>query len=102
MRNLAAPMPHTADGATSAAQDAIRQKQRELRGLPFTGGKVKTAVVPAGGIVDVAHGLGRTPKGWIQLDVTGDPLFVRSAWDAASIQFTSIGANPAYLTFWVY
>jgi hypothetical protein len=66
---------------------------------PFQSG-VRIDEISLNGSTQVAHKLGRKPRGWIVLDVTDDEAtFYRESWDETHVTFQAPNACIASIWF---
>lgn len=79
-------------------------QQTDLRALlsaPFLRGRSLTFEVTGPTDLKVAHGLGRTPVGWLITDITGgEPTMYRDAWDTTHITFVCPVSCRVVLWVW--
>ena len=99
--------PETDSYAKSALQGAVQSAQRNANTVPWSDGKlIKDVVVPALSYFLLAHGLGRTPAGWIVVRAVGSNAIIVT--DAADITadtirlFNSSGLFNATVDLWVF
>jgi hypothetical protein len=82
----------------------VKKWAKVLEDNPLLDGNFIQAIEFAGGAltVDVNHGLGRQPRGWIITDFTAlaGTAIVRDAWDTNTITFTASAACD--LDLWVF
>ena len=86
------PLPkkvQTTNRELNDAQDAIGETLRRIAYFEqLTGQRVQSLSVTSTG-VDVSHGLGRTPIGWMVTDIMDAGLVYRDSWDSKTITLRS-------------
>ena len=94
----------TGDQDLELMMQDIKKFVKVLEDNPLLDGRVIKAVEFAGGAltVDVNHGLGRRPQGWIITDFTAlaGTRIVRDAWNTSTITFTASAACD--LDLWIF
>ena len=82
----------------------VKKWAKVLEDNPLLDGRLIEDVEFAGGAltVDINHGLGRQPLGWIITDFTAlaGTGIVRDAWDTSTITFTASAACD--LDLWIF
>lgn len=101
-RSLVAPrLEYMGDAAAHRAQALAIEQARVTRNAPIgASGTVVTATFTAGQTLSLAHKLGRVPRAWVLLDVSGGyGSFQRTAWDSKTITIQS--QNGCTAAWWV-
>lgn len=100
------PRLRTGDVAQDARALDLERALRAPLSCPLLDGvQVSGAVPDVGGTVELAHNLGRVPRGWFVVDAQDAGVdLVRSAWTAATLTLArgTDAATDARFTVWVF
>jgi len=95
---------HTGNQDVELLQQNVKKWAKILEDNPLLDGRLieDVEITAAALTIDVNHGLGRQPRGWIITDFTAlaGTAIVRDAWDTNTITFTASAACD--LDLWVF
>jgi hypothetical protein len=94
---------HITDPTTNRAKDELAKPGQDIARVPFVRGAMHEVTVAAASAERLTHKLGRTPQGWIVVDVEGGANTVyRTGWDVRVITLQNDSAIDITLKVWVF